>query len=261
MFFLLPMPKRVPGLKAPWRPGRELDVVLHRMADGDPSLTAIRLHSNIGDNGVKMLSAMLHASSPELSAVYLSGNDITNEGAGHFADALRDNDSLTKVHLGRNAIGDDGVCALAEALASNTTVRELNLCENAIGDQGVIALANMLKVNTTIERLSLSGNPTTHDGWEHFVDVMDDPRTVQSWALRELDGVDLVEHHEQLKLPESLAALDGGPMPANPRARSLAEARQNSLVLGFMKEDAAARSAVLGDAEKCALKAAADEWE
>ena len=255
------MPKRVPGLKPPWRPGPELDAVLHRLADGDPSLTAIRLHSNIGDLGVKMLSAMLHASSPELQAVYLSGNDITCVGAALFADALRENDSLTKVHLSRNAIADDGACALAEALASNSTLKELILYENDIGDKGVLALANMLKANTALERLSLAGNPTTADGWEHFVDVMEDPRVVLSWALRELDGVDLVEHHEQLKLPEELAALDGGRMPANLRARAIIEGRQNAQCLAFLKTEAKARVAVIEAEEKKAEKAAAAEWE
>ena len=111
--------------------------VLHRLGLGDESLHAIRLHLEIGDIGMRALSAILHGSSPNLSEVYLSGNNIGDEGAVLFADALRTNSYIVKVHLGRNCIGDEGARALAAAMTENSTVRELALYENQIGNAGV----------------------------------------------------------------------------------------------------------------------------
>eukprot|EP00937_MAST-01D_sp_MAST-1D-sp2_P000950 g950.t1 len=255
----------LPRIHAAWRPGPELAAVLHRLAEGDPTLHAIRLHSEIGDNGVRMIAAMLHVANPNLTEVFLSGNDVGDEGAALFADALKDNSSIVKVHFGRNRIGDDGARALAEALTQNASVRELVLYENRIGDDGVGALAEMLRANKTLEVLSLADNPAEHDGWEQLVDVLDDPSVVLTWRLREIDGADLAEHHEQLRLPPELAGGEGTAferaLPADPRARAQALARRNTEVLAFLRVEAGERARAAEEAEAQRLKEAGEDWD
>ncbi|MEC7172815.1 MAG: hypothetical protein VXW27_10055, partial [Pseudomonadota bacterium] len=78
------------------------------------------------------------------------------------------------------------------------------------------------------------------------VDVMDDPSVVLSWRLREIDGFDLAEHHEQLRLPPELAGGEGSAferaLPVDPRTRAQALARRNAEVLAFLRVEAGERA-------------------
>ena len=110
------MPKGLPKVHAPWRPGPELQSVLHRLGLGDESLHAIRLHSEIGDIGMRALSAILHGSSPNLSEVYLSGNNIGDEGAIVLTKALATGSAgqvLARLDLRANMLGSTGIEAFA----------------------------------------------------------------------------------------------------------------------------------------------------
>ena len=288
------MPKGLPKVHAPWRPGPELQSVLHRLGLGDESLHAIRLHSEIGDIGMRALSAILHGSSPNLSEVYLSGNNIGDEGAILFADALRTNTYILKVHLGRNCIGNEGARALAAAMRENSTVRELILYDNQLGDAALEAMADMLRSNRTLEVLNLAQNPRmTEDGWDHVIDVVDSPQVVRAWRLRVLEGVDLAMHHEQLKLPGRLSntmisaavkpvkkrrgsdylrtimkranagakmAVSMG-MTTDLRARQAADTRRNVDILEYMKEQAEVRAKEEEEKEALRAKEEGEDWD
>ena len=79
-----------------------------------------------------------------LANLWLSGNDLGDEGASKLAEALKHHASLTELVLESNRIGPKGAAALALALARNGVLHDLNLSENPIGYDGAKALADML---------------------------------------------------------------------------------------------------------------------
>ncbi|CAF1667628.1 unnamed protein product, partial [Adineta ricciae] len=82
-----------------------------------------------------------------LTALYLSGNRIGDEGAQHIANALRTNTTLTTLDLSGNEIGDEGAQHIADALRTNTTLTTLHLSWNAIGAEGAQHIADALPTN------------------------------------------------------------------------------------------------------------------
>ena len=66
----------------------------------------------LGDAFCEVISPALASSS--LLSLDLSSNQITDEGAGHLARALRLNRTLLSLCLAGNRVGDEGVRALCE---------------------------------------------------------------------------------------------------------------------------------------------------
>jgi len=112
--------------------------------------------------------------------VYLNNNEeIGDEGAKAFAEALKVNTTLKALYLGICGIGDDGAAALAEALKVNTTVERLHLCSDRrrcrsrIGDDGAAALAEALRSNTSLMTLYLlDGNGISGQGEQLLRDAV-----------------------------------------------------------------------------------------
>ena len=57
-------------------------------------------------------------------------NDIENEGAIAFADALEKNSTIKVLTFRNNGIGIKGATSLANALAKNTTLKSLSLIDS-----------------------------------------------------------------------------------------------------------------------------------
>ena len=62
-----------------------------------------------------------------LSTLYLSGNEVWDEGAVRLAEALTTNSTLTTLNLIANKFGDEGAKRLAEALAINSSLTQLQM--------------------------------------------------------------------------------------------------------------------------------------
>lgn len=114
-----------------------------------PKLKSLYLsHSNMGDDGVTLLSNILASSErslPNLKGLWLGGNNIGDIGITVFTNAIAKGilPSIEQLWLAGNKIGDAGMIAMSGAIDEGAfaNVREMTLSANAIGDDGVVALS------------------------------------------------------------------------------------------------------------------------
>ena len=99
-----------------------------------------------------------------LKSLFLSSNEIGDEGVKALVKALETNKTLTTLDLRNNKIKDAGAKALAMSLKYNTTLTTLNLDSNEIGTEGAIALAEALETNKTLTTLNLDRNKIGTEG-------------------------------------------------------------------------------------------------
>lgn len=89
----------------------------------------------IGPKGIAALCSSL-LKNPTITQLDLSNNSISDIGARHIAEVIKNNKTLTYINLcyqqnakyvGNTKILADGVKAILEALSHNYTIRTLNL--------------------------------------------------------------------------------------------------------------------------------------
>jgi hypothetical protein len=120
-------------------------------------LTALDISMNeISKEGANSISRALRTNST-LQTLYLCDNWILN-GAIKLANALKTNSSLHTMILCRNGINDDGATSFSEALMINTTLTNLNLGRNGITNVGAKKLADALMTNSDLKILDLQRN-------------------------------------------------------------------------------------------------------
>ncbi|XP_060779074.1 NACHT, LRR and PYD domains-containing protein 3-like [Neoarius graeffei] len=169
----------------------------------------------LGDSGVKKLSALLEDSHCKFQKIRLCNCSVAAEGCAALAAALEENPSqLRELDLSGNKAGDSGIkqisnllqnshclletlklcqCRLSEedcgavvsALRTNPShLKELDLSENTIGDSGVKELSDLLhNSNCTLEKLKLSNCSITVSGCTDLISAL----TSNSSHLTELD--------------------------------------------------------------------------
>ncbi|XP_041029878.1 NACHT, LRR and PYD domains-containing protein 3-like isoform X2 [Carcharodon carcharias] len=158
------------------------------------SLTNLDLSdNNLGDSGMKRLSAALKNTDCKIERLSLYGNALTDSCAEDLASVLSINRSLTDLDLGWNNLGNSGVkllsvalrnpgckmqklhlygnnltdsCAedLTSALSTNPLLTDLNLQSNSFTDQSVPALRHLILTNGTLERIRLCDNQFSQNG-------------------------------------------------------------------------------------------------
>ena len=116
---------------------------------------------SIGNQGCKFLVQGLSKSPHsqcKLTQLYLSYNDIRDQGIHHIAKLLTNITSLSYIILSGNAIGNSGLDNLCEALSTNTSLTHLLLfkCSLTLHDHG--AIPRLLRTNATLQYLDLSNN-------------------------------------------------------------------------------------------------------
>jgi len=181
------------------------------------SLTRLMIGFNaVGNEGCEALATVLKHDNTTLTDLNLAFNDIQSAGVSAIAQTLLCNKSLLRLDLSSNLIGTEGIQTLAEAMAVNQTLTSLNLkctgmtCDsckllapaleknhsvthlilesNGIRNTGAIALANALvkKKNTTLYDLNLSDNEIGIDGYQAFLQVLENNNnvTLQTLDLR-----------------------------------------------------------------------------
>ena len=128
------------------------DDILMKLADSLPptltEFTLISRGSSVTFNGMNKSVGQI-AQCPQLKKLFLSWNDIVDDGAKQIADALKDNKSLESLVLSKNNIGSDGAKMIADALKINQTLTLLDMNENNIGDNGANQIADALKIKST----------------------------------------------------------------------------------------------------------------
>ncbi|XP_051717668.1 NACHT, LRR and PYD domains-containing protein 3-like isoform X3 [Ctenopharyngodon idella] len=173
--------------------------------------------NNLGDSGVKTVSAVLENPHCKLEKLWLWKCGVTDEGCAALTSALRSNPSshLRYLNLSENNLGDSGVkivsavlenphckleklrlndcgvtdegcAALASALRSNPShLRDLNLSENNLGDSGVKIVSAVLEnPHCKLEKLWLSKCGVTDEGCAALASAL---RSNPSSHLRDLD--------------------------------------------------------------------------
>lgn len=120
---------------------------------------ALDLSSRLPTEELQLVASDLLCSATHLSALSLSRNALTNNGAFHLAAALARLPALGSLALVGCALRDAEVQALAAMLRANASIRTLDLRENAISDEGARTLAHAVKAgNRTLRSVRLEGN-------------------------------------------------------------------------------------------------------
>ena len=115
----------------------------------------------IGDTGFTALaSACASGSLRALKTLYLTSNEIGDEGMKAFAAAMGSLAGLTTLRLNNNKIGDEGMKAFAAASGSLEALEDLDLSGNNIGDVGMTEFSRAISSGSlkTLKALYLGGN-------------------------------------------------------------------------------------------------------
>jgi len=130
--------------------------------------------NNISDEGTKYLADSLKKNN-SLQILYLHNNNIGDDGAKYIADMLIVNKSLQKIDLSYNNVSDKGAEYLVDAL-NKSDIRAIYLQHNKIGNQGAEKFADALKSNHSIETLDLSYNKIKIDVKKRVTAILNDPK-------------------------------------------------------------------------------------
>ncbi|XP_078390107.1 NACHT, LRR and PYD domains-containing protein 3-like isoform X1 [Cetorhinus maximus] len=170
------------------------------------------ISNNLGDSGVKLLSAALRQPGCKIQELNLFNNNLTDSCAEDLASVISTNQSLTDLDLGFNQLGDSGVKLLsvalrnsgckiqrlglrdnkltdscAEDLASvfNRSLTDLNLGNNKLGDSGVKRLSVALRgPDCKIQKLDLCYNRLTDSCAEDLASALSTNRSLTDLDLR-----------------------------------------------------------------------------
>jgi hypothetical protein len=151
------------------------------------TLKELYLSSNeLGDDGVIILIKALEQHS-SLRALELHNQEIGDDGAQVLAKHLGATSTLESLTLSTNGITDDGVEALALSLMTNTCLQTLNLSENELSDASCAILAQTIVHNMCLKQVTLEDNEDiSEDGLSQVSDALKGPRYLISGPIPDL---------------------------------------------------------------------------
>ncbi|XP_046871438.1 NACHT, LRR and PYD domains-containing protein 12-like isoform X2 [Hypomesus transpacificus] len=116
-------------------------------------------YNNLGDSGMKLLSAGLGNPLCKLETLRLSGCHITEEGCASMGSVLKSNSSLRQLDLSNNDLKDAGMKLLSAGLGNPLCKLEtLRLSGCHITEEGCASLGSVLKSASFLRQLDLSNN-------------------------------------------------------------------------------------------------------
>ena len=158
-------------------------------------LTALSMHPNLEyldldgnclrKNGCLALSTLLRCSAKVLQKLFISRNEINDEGIEALVPALKTCSHLKVLYLSDNTlITARGWQSLASILEGpNSNLERLNVSQNNIDDKAVATFANALTNNHRLEQLLFTLNPITDVGWQAFLKLLCDTSSVNATFL------------------------------------------------------------------------------
>ncbi|XP_062319079.1 NLR family CARD domain-containing protein 3-like isoform X2 [Osmerus eperlanus] len=116
-------------------------------------------NNNLGDSGMKLLSAGLGNPLCKLETLRLSGCHITEEGCASLSSALKSTSFLRQLELSNNDLKDAGMKLLSAGLGNPLCKLEtLRLSGCHITEEGCASLGSVLKSTSFLRQLDLSNN-------------------------------------------------------------------------------------------------------
>jgi Ran GTPase-activating protein (RanGAP) involved in mRNA processing and transport len=153
------------------------------MLRGNISLRELYLSENeLGDEGVSHLTEGL-LENKTLRKLDLRSNGIGVEGALSLATVVKKSNTLIGLYLGMNEVGNAGVEALAHGL-TYSRLQKIDLCDNGISASGTEAISRMLQINTSLQELNLSFNSIGDTGASSIANVLDENLTLRCLSLK-----------------------------------------------------------------------------
>ncbi|XP_072890864.1 NACHT, LRR and PYD domains-containing protein 3-like [Hemitrygon akajei] len=139
---------------------------IQRLGPGMHKCQKLRLGRNdLGDSGVKMVSAALGNPACKIQKLQLEFVGLTDSGAEDLASALSTNPSLTGLFLSRNELGDSGVKLVSAALRNTECkIQKLWLDNVGLTDSGAEDLVSALITTPSLTGLNLSRNKLGDSG-------------------------------------------------------------------------------------------------
>ncbi|XP_062313800.1 NACHT, LRR and PYD domains-containing protein 12-like isoform X2 [Osmerus eperlanus] len=116
-------------------------------------------NNNLGDSGMKLLSAGLGNPLCKLETLRLSGCHITEEGCASLSSALKSTSFLRQLDLNNNDLKDAGMKLLSAGLGNPLCKLEtLRLSGCHITEEGCASLSSALKSTSFLRQLDLNNN-------------------------------------------------------------------------------------------------------
>ncbi len=101
-------------------------------------LRALYLVGNyIGDDGILSLSVMLSSEQVKLGVLHIGNNLFTGDGMIILANTVETNDHLHHLYLSDNDLGEEGLEALGNALSYNHAMTLISLSGCNVTDEGI----------------------------------------------------------------------------------------------------------------------------
>ena len=106
-------------------------------------------------------NSSIQSSAKELQYLYLSNNEVIDEGIEALVPALANCNRLEYLHLSRNpsitTLGWQSLASVLEFPSSN--LKGISITENNVDDEAVTAFANALTSNNMLHTLNMILNP------------------------------------------------------------------------------------------------------
>ena len=174
-----------------------------------PQLKELRLpRMNIGQNECTALSTLLRITTKQLQTLWLSNNNIDDEGVETLVHAISGS-KLQVLSLDRNpTITSRGRTTLSTLLERpDSNLKKIYLSRNNLGNDGALVFVNALRNNSKLKRLGLIGNGINSDGWEAFSSLLCDTYSVNNTFLSNhtIEGFDIMDRYLPADLVSSLA--------------------------------------------------------
>ncbi|XP_072893396.1 NACHT, LRR and PYD domains-containing protein 3-like [Hemitrygon akajei] len=136
---------------------------IQRLGPGLHKCQELRLEENdLGDSGVKLVSAALRNPECKIQKLGLMGVGLTDSGAEDLVSALSTNPSLTELILSYNKLGDSGVKLVSAALRNpECKIQKLWLGKVGLTDSGAEDLVSTLSTHPSLTGLDLGSNSLT----------------------------------------------------------------------------------------------------